>query len=60
LRLGKRLFADSSGPVVIPDGQLEEVIEGARAVQAEDARSREDIQRGQLSRKRGSLWGRGR
>jgi 4-hydroxy-4-methyl-2-oxoglutarate aldolase len=34
---GQYVFADSSGAVVIPYGQLDEVIEGARAVQAEDA-----------------------
>jgi 4-hydroxy-4-methyl-2-oxoglutarate aldolase len=39
------VFADSSGAVVIPTGQVEEVIEGARAVEAEDARSREEIER---------------
>jgi regulator of RNase E activity RraA len=42
---GQWVFADSSGAVVIPPAQLEEVIEGARSVEAEDARSREDIAR---------------
>ena len=42
---GYYVFADSSGAVVIPDGQIDEAIEGARAVQAEDVGSREDIRR---------------
>ena len=44
---GQYVFADSSGAVVIPVGQLDEVIEGARAVQAEDAQDRQDIEREQ-------------
>jgi 4-hydroxy-4-methyl-2-oxoglutarate aldolase len=40
---GQYVFADSSGAVVIPDGQVEEVIAGARAVQAEDNRYRSEI-----------------
>ncbi len=45
---GQYVFADSSGAVVFPVGQLDEVIEGARAVQAEDAEDRQDIEREQL------------
>lgn len=37
IRPGDYIHADSSGAVVIPAGQLEEVIEGAVAVVAEDA-----------------------
>ena len=33
---GFYVFADSSGAVVIPEAQIDEVIEGARAVEAED------------------------
>ncbi len=40
---GFYVFADSSGAVVIPDQQVEEVVAGARAVEAEDARSRKEI-----------------
>jgi 4-hydroxy-4-methyl-2-oxoglutarate aldolase len=42
---GQYVFADSSGAVVIPAQQIDEVIEGARAVEAEDASSREEIER---------------
>jgi 4-hydroxy-4-methyl-2-oxoglutarate aldolase len=42
---GQYVFADSSGAVVIPAQQIDEVIEGARAVEAEDARYREEIER---------------
>jgi 4-hydroxy-4-methyl-2-oxoglutarate aldolase len=42
---GQYVFADSSGAVVIPAQQIDAVIEGARAVEAEDARSREEIER---------------
>jgi 4-hydroxy-4-methyl-2-oxoglutarate aldolase len=45
---GQYVFADSSGAVVFPVGQLDEVIEGARAVQAEDAEDLQDIEREQL------------
>jgi regulator of RNase E activity RraA len=37
------VFADSSGAVVIPDGQVEEVIAGAGAVAAEDDEYRSEI-----------------
>jgi 4-hydroxy-4-methyl-2-oxoglutarate aldolase len=47
---GQYVFADSSGAVVIPDQQVDEVLEGARAVQAEDERYRHEI-RGEQSRK---------
>jgi regulator of RNase E activity RraA len=40
---GQYVFADSSGAVVIPDGQIEDVIAGARAVVAEDADFTEEI-----------------
>jgi 4-hydroxy-4-methyl-2-oxoglutarate aldolase len=33
---GSYVFADNSGAVVIPDDQIDEVIKGARAVEAED------------------------
>ena len=42
---GFYVFADSSGAVVIPDQQIDDVVEGARAVEAEDERSREEIER---------------
>jgi 4-hydroxy-4-methyl-2-oxoglutarate aldolase len=41
---GDYVFADSSGAVVIPGGQLDDVIAGARAVEGEDAGSREQIE----------------
>lgn len=41
---GDYVFADSSGGVVIPGGQVDDVIEGARSVQAEDSRYREQIE----------------
>jgi 4-hydroxy-4-methyl-2-oxoglutarate aldolase len=40
---GQYVFADSSGAVLIPDGQIEDVIAGARAVVAEDAGFMEEI-----------------
>jgi 4-hydroxy-4-methyl-2-oxoglutarate aldolase len=52
---GQYVFADSSGAVVIPTGQLDEVIEGARAVQAEDAGDRENIKEEFLPKKPRSL-----
>jgi 4-hydroxy-4-methyl-2-oxoglutarate aldolase len=45
---GQYVFADSSGAVVIPDDQVEQVIEGARAVQAEDDEYRSQIQQERL------------
>lgn len=41
---GDYVFADGSGAVVIPGDQIDDVIEGARSVEAEDARSREEIE----------------
>lgn len=38
---GHYVFADSSGAVVIPDGQIDEVLAGARRV--EDAAFRDQI-----------------
>jgi 4-hydroxy-4-methyl-2-oxoglutarate aldolase len=52
---GSYVFADSSGAVVIPNGQLDEVIEGARAIQAEDAGDRENIKEENLPKKPRSL-----
>jgi regulator of RNase E activity RraA len=37
------VFADSSGAVVIPGGQVDDVVAGARSVEGEDARYREQI-----------------
>jgi 4-hydroxy-4-methyl-2-oxoglutarate aldolase len=45
---GQYVFADSSGAVVIPDGQVEQVIAGARAVEAEDDQYRSQIQQERL------------
>jgi regulator of RNase E activity RraA len=40
---GQYVFADGSGAVLIPDGQIEDVIAGARAVVAEDAGFMEEM-----------------
>jgi 4-hydroxy-4-methyl-2-oxoglutarate aldolase len=40
---GDYVFADSSGAVVIPGGQIDDVVAGARAVEGEDARYRDQI-----------------
>ena len=40
---GSYVFADDSGAAVIPAAEVEQVIEGARTVQREDARARERI-----------------
>ena len=53
---GQYVYADSSGAVVIPDGQLDEVLAEARKIGAEDERFRAEIARENLS---GSLEGRG-
>ncbi len=45
---GQYVFADSSGAVVIPDGQIEDVIAGAHRMEADDERSREQIEREEL------------
>lgn len=50
--LGQYVFADSSGAVVIPDGQIDDVIEGARGVEADDDRYRREIAREKLSQTR--------
>jgi regulator of RNase E activity RraA len=42
---GQYVFADSSGAVVIPDTQIEDVIAGARRVETDDERFREQIER---------------
>jgi regulator of RNase E activity RraA len=42
---GQYVFADSSGAVLIPGEQIEDVLAGARAVEAEDDRYREEISR---------------
>lgn len=47
---GQYVFADRSGAVVIPDVQIEEVLAEARAVEAEDARDRKEIERERLRR----------
>jgi regulator of RNase E activity RraA len=53
---GQYVYADSAGAVVIPDGQLDEVLAEARKIGAEDARFRAEIARENLS---GSPEGRG-
>jgi regulator of RNase E activity RraA len=45
---GHYVFADSSGAVVIPDAQIEEVLTEARKVEAADAASRDQIAREQI------------
>jgi regulator of RNase E activity RraA len=40
---GQYVYADSSGAVVIPEGQLEEVLAEARRIVADDERARADI-----------------
>jgi regulator of RNase E activity RraA len=47
---GNYVLADSSGAVVIPDQQLDEVLAGARRIAAEDERYRAEIAREDLSR----------
>jgi 4-hydroxy-4-methyl-2-oxoglutarate aldolase len=42
---GMYVFADSSGAVVIPPGDLEQVLAEARSIEAEDARYRAEIAR---------------
>ena len=42
---GSYVFADSSGAVVIPAAQIEEVVAGAREIEAEDDAYREEIRR---------------
>ncbi|HEY6636933.1 MAG TPA: RraA family protein [Solirubrobacterales bacterium] len=50
---GSWVFADSSGAVVIPGPQLEDVLAGARTVETEDATSRDQISREQPPGDRG-------
>ena len=45
---GQYVFADSSGAVVIPDGQIDDVLAGARAVKDEDAGYLDEISRERL------------
>jgi len=45
---GNYVFADSSGAVLIPDGQIDEVLAEARNVEATDAASRDQIAREQV------------
>jgi regulator of RNase E activity RraA len=45
---GHYVFADSSGAVVIPDVQIEEVLAEARKVEAADAAVRDQIAREQI------------
>jgi regulator of RNase E activity RraA len=40
---GVYVFADASGAVVIPPGDLERVLAEARSIEADDARYREQI-----------------
>jgi 4-hydroxy-4-methyl-2-oxoglutarate aldolase len=57
---GQYVFADQAGAVVIPDAQIDEVLEGARAVQREDAGFREQIASERLGGRRGGRRWRGR
>jgi 4-hydroxy-4-methyl-2-oxoglutarate aldolase len=45
---GQYVFADRSGAVVIPDGQIDDVLAGARAVNDEDAGYLDEISRERL------------
>ena len=45
---GQYVFADSSGAVLIPEGQIDDVLAGARAINDEDAASRDEISRERL------------
>jgi 4-hydroxy-4-methyl-2-oxoglutarate aldolase len=49
---GQYVFADSSGAVLIPDRQIDEVLAEARKVKAADAACREQIAREAASRER--------
>ena len=53
---GQYVFADSSGAVLIPERQIDEVVEGARAVEEEDARYRDDIAREGLRSGKSRRW----
>jgi 4-hydroxy-4-methyl-2-oxoglutarate aldolase len=54
---GFYVYADASGAVVIPDGQVGEVLSEARRIEADDAHFRAEIAREELS---GPAEGRGR
>jgi regulator of RNase E activity RraA len=56
---GQYVFADGSGAVLIPDGQIEDVIAGARAIVAEDAGFMEEM-KGERLRGPASEGGRSR
>jgi len=45
---GQYVLADSSGAVLIPDGQIDEVLAEARKVKAADAAFRDQIAREQV------------
>lgn len=57
---GHYVFADSSGAVVIPDGEIEEVLAEARRVEAADAAVRDQIGREQIHDKPKPIRSRGR
>ncbi len=42
---GAYVLADSSGAVVIPPGDLDQVLAAARSIEADDARDRAEIAR---------------
>ena len=46
---GQYVYADSAGAVVVPPGQLDEVLAEARRIEADDARSRAEIAREDLT-----------
>lgn len=53
---GDYIYADASGAVVIPQASLQQVIEEALTVEAEDARSLRQIERGDgATRSNGSI-----
>ncbi len=56
---GQYVFADSSGAVVIPDVEIEEVLAEARNVQATDATIRDQIAREQIRDKPNPVKSRG-
>jgi 4-hydroxy-4-methyl-2-oxoglutarate aldolase len=51
---GQYVYADSSGAVVIPEGQLEEVLAKAREITADDERYRTEIAREERGARPGS------
>ena len=57
---GHYVFADSSGAVVIPDVQIDEVLAEARKVEAADAAVRDQIAREQIRAKPKSVRSRER